>query len=54
MIWKTVLDPRGSWFNPRSGDQYELCAFPPPEGDLNGDGTADVIVKKRSRAARSS
>ncbi len=46
-IWKTSVDPRGAWFNPRSGAQFELSAFPAPEGDLDGDGIADVIVTKR-------
>ncbi len=48
VIWKTSIDPRGNWFEPKSGDQYELRAFPPPAGDFNGDGIGDVIVKKRS------
>ena len=48
VIWKTAIDQRGSWFEPRSGSQYELSAFPAPEGDLNGDGIADVIVRKKS------
>ena len=46
LIWKTVLDPREHWFEPSSGESYDLRAFPLPEGDLNGDGTPDVIVQK--------
>ena len=46
LIWKTQIDPRGSWFDPNGGDEYDVSAFPLPAGDLDGDGTADVIVKK--------
>ena len=46
VIWKTQIDPRGRWFNPTSGERYELHAVPLPAGDLDGDGTADVIVNK--------
>ncbi len=45
-IWKTVIDPRESWLAPSSGDFYEVHAFPLPEGDFDGDGTPDVIVKR--------
>ncbi len=47
MIWKTGVDPRGSWLEPVSLDRYTASAFPLPAGDLDGDGTADVIVRKR-------
>ena len=47
-IWRTGVDRRGSWFDPNSGDSYELSAHPMPAGDLDGDGIADVIVRKRS------
>ena len=53
VIWKTEIDPLRSWFNQNSGDAYELSAFPLPEGDLDGDGTADVIVKKKLTTAGS-
>jgi outer membrane protein assembly factor BamB len=46
VIWKTQIDPRTSWLNPASGESYELHAPPLPDGDLDGDGTADVIVNK--------
>jgi hypothetical protein len=49
VIWKTGVDPRGSWFDPNSEDVYELSAAPVPTGDLDGDGTADVIAKKGPR-----
>ena len=39
VIWKAVIDPRGSWHWPYSGDAYELVAFPLPVGDIDGDGT---------------
>ena len=46
VIWKTGVDRRGSWFEPNSGDSFELIAAPVPSGDLDGDGTVDVIIKK--------
>ncbi len=52
VIWKTGIDPRGTWFNPASGEGYELSALPLPGGDLDGDGTADVIVNKGVGASR--
>ncbi len=52
VIWKTAIDPRGSWFNPDSGVRYELNALPLPGGDLDGDGTADVIVNKGVTASQ--
>ncbi len=47
MIWKTGVDRRGSWFDPNGGDSFDLIAAPLPSGDLDGDGTADVVVRKR-------
>ncbi len=46
VIWKTGIDPRGSWFDPASRETYKLTALSLPAGDLDGDGTADVIVDK--------
>ena len=46
MIWKTALDPRERWFEPESGALYDFFALPLPDGDLDGDGTADVVLKK--------
>ena len=45
-IWKTVVDPRESWLAPNSGDFYHVRAYPLPEGDIDGDGTPDVIVSR--------
>ena len=47
VIWKAAIDPRGSWHLPNSGNAYELVAFPLPGGDIDGDGTPDVIVSER-------
>ncbi len=46
VIWKTELDPRERWFEPESGASYDFFALPLPDGDLDGDGTADVVFKK--------
>jgi hypothetical protein len=54
VIWKTVLDPRESWFEPDRGESYSLSASPLPEGDLNGDGIPDVIVQKYVANSRAS
>jgi hypothetical protein len=53
VIWKAVLDPRETWFEPDRGESYGLIAFPLPVGDLNGDGTPDVIVQKYAQTAGS-
>ncbi len=47
LIWKNFVDARGRWFDPTSRDAYDLSAFALPAGDLDGDGTVDVIVRKR-------
>ncbi len=46
LLWKTTLDPPRHWFDADRSRTYELAAFPPPQGDLDGDGTPDVIVRK--------
>jgi outer membrane protein assembly factor BamB len=48
VIWKTEIDPRGNWFSPTGGETYSLNALSLPGGDLDGDGTADVIVNRSS------
>ena len=52
VVWKTHISPLGSWVDPSTRDCYALSAFPLPEGDLNGDGTPDVIVEKRPASGR--
>ncbi len=46
VLWKTVLDPPWLWFWPESGRSYNFAAFPLPAGDLDCDGTPDVVVQK--------
>jgi len=46
VLWKTVLDSRESWNSEDRGESYSLSAFPLPAGDLDGDGTPDVVVKE--------
>jgi hypothetical protein len=48
LIWKAVLDPPPFWEEPNSarGIPYELASFPLPEGDLDRDGTPDVIATR--------
>jgi hypothetical protein len=48
VLWKTVLDPPWIWFLPEHGRSYSLGAFPAPAGDLEGDGTPDVLVQKQT------
>ena len=50
VIWKSELDPRERWFEPDSGASFTLLALPLPDGDLDGDGTADIVLKKEMRA----
>ncbi len=44
LIWKSALDVRRSWFDRDSRDTYDLTSHPLPAGDLDGDGTPDVLV----------
>jgi len=46
VLWKTVLDPPLFFFEPEHGRSYSLAAFPLPAGDLDGDGTPDVLLQK--------
>jgi hypothetical protein len=46
VLWKTMLDPPWLWFWPESARFYNLAAFPLPAGDLDGDGTPDIVVQK--------
>jgi len=46
VLWKTVLDSRESWNSEDRGESYSLTAFPLPAGDLDGDGTPDVVVQE--------
>jgi hypothetical protein len=46
VLWKTVLDPPWLWFLPEPARSYSLAAFPLPAGDLDGDGTPDILVQK--------
>ncbi len=45
-LWKTVLDPPWLWFWPEPGRSYRVAALPLPAGDLDGDGTGDILVEK--------
>ncbi len=46
VIWKTELDPRRIWFERDHGEFYSLATHPQTRGDLDGDGTPDVIVQQ--------
>jgi hypothetical protein len=48
VLWKAVLDPKRFWFGHEPGRAYQLAAYPPPDGDLDGDSTPDIIVEKSS------
>ena len=45
-IWKTELDPRRIWYERGHGETYNLATQSLPDGDLDGDGTPDVLVQK--------
>jgi hypothetical protein len=45
-LWKTVLDPPWLWFLPEPARSYGHDVFPVPAGDLDGDGTPDVVLSK--------
>ncbi len=44
LLWKTHLDVRRGWFDRDLGENYNVAIFPLPAGDLDGDGTPDVLV----------
>src|SRR5262249_20065135 len=43
LLWKSVLDPPWLWFLPEHRRSYQLAVFPAPAGDMDGDGTPDVL-----------
>jgi hypothetical protein len=44
VLWKSLLDPWDTGYDQERGEDYWLKTFPLPSGDLDGDGTADVVV----------
>ncbi len=46
VIWKTELDPRRIWYERDHGESYSLTTQALPAGDLDGDGTPEVLVQK--------
>ena len=48
VLWKTATESPALWGGTTPWTQYYLSTFPMPEGDLDGDGTCDVIVKGQS------
>ncbi len=46
LIWKTELDPWARWLDPIRSDSYEIESFGLHRGDFDGDGTADVVVRR--------
>ncbi len=49
LLWKSDLGLRRGWFDPDIGESYTLEAFPMPEGDLDGDGTPEVLVREQAQ-----
>jgi hypothetical protein len=45
-IWKTEVDPPLVWYEQDHGDYFSPTAEPLPDGDLDSDGTPDVVVQK--------
>ncbi len=48
LIWKAELDPRRIWYERDHGESYHVSALTPPNADLDGDGTPDVIVQQNT------
>ena len=54
VIWKAVLDPWDRLWESKCRDWYDVEALETRDGDLDGDGTADVFVRKVMWETRSS
>ncbi len=48
LLWKTELDPPRIWYERGHGQSFGLGAFAGRDGDLDGDGTADVLITRSS------
>jgi hypothetical protein len=46
LLWSTDVGLGRGWFETDRGDLYTLWTAPMPAGDLDGDGTPDVIVRE--------
>ncbi len=46
LLWKSRVDPGGIWSDRDVGESYFLECFPLPAGDLDGDGTPDLVVRR--------
>ncbi len=46
VIWKSTLRPARGWFEEGDAESYSFATYPLPAGDLDGDGTPDVIVEE--------
>ncbi len=51
VLWRTALDLPWLWFLPEHARGYTLSTYPPPAGDLDGDGTPDVLAHKSTQEA---
>jgi outer membrane protein assembly factor BamB len=54
LLWRAVLDGWDRLWESKCRDWYDLEALETPDGDLDGDGTADIFVRKIMWEARSS
>ena len=45
-LWKTELDPKRIWYERDRGGFYNLTPLSLPDGDLDGDGSPDILVHK--------
>ena len=50
LLWKTEFDARRGWFDRDRGEDYTLTSYPLPDGDLDGDGRPDVIVREAGKS----